>query len=158
MPPPSALFHAFLRPPILQILRATGYHSTSPAVLDAITDLAARYLSLLCERTAEHATHRRGDAGDFSIPDVRLALSDAGALLPDKMLTQQEWEGEEDLRGVDEFVRWFSGQRMKEIMDFAQGDGEFDEMDYLNGEGALLLLACFLDSLLSGGFCLGSGC
>lgn len=140
MPPPSALFHAFLRPPILQILRATGYHSTSPAVLDAITDLAARYLSVLCERTAEHATHRRGDAGDFSIPDVRLALSDAGALLPDRMPAQQEWEGEEDLRGVEEFVRWFSGQRMREITDFAQGDGEFDEMDYLNGEEALLFV------------------
>jgi transcription initiation factor TFIID subunit 3 len=133
MPAPSALFHAFLRPSILQILRATGYHSTSPAVLDAMTDLAARYMSLLCEKTAEHATHRTGDAGDFSLPEIRLALQDAGALLPERLLVEEQWTGTEDLRGVEEFVKWFSGQRMKEIMDFARGDGEGDETDYLNG-------------------------
>lgn len=138
MPAPSALFHAFLRPPILQILRATGYHSTSPAVLDALTDLAARYLSLLCEKTAEHATHRSGHAGDFSIPEIRLALRDAGALLPEKLVTEEAWTEEEDLRGVGEFVNWFAGQRMREIMEFARGDMEEDETDYLHGTPSLL--------------------
>ncbi|CAG9970689.1 hypothetical protein V2G26_014650 [Clonostachys chloroleuca] len=132
MPAPTTLFHAFLRPSVLQILRATGYHACSPAVLDCVTDLAARYLSTLCEKTADHAVHNHGDAGDFSTVDIRMALQDLGALLPEALPVQQEWLGEEDLRGVEEFVKWFSGQRMKEIMDFAKGDGENDEIDYLH--------------------------
>lgn len=139
MTTPSALFHAFLRPSVLQILRATGYHGTNPAVLDAMTDLAARYLSLLCEKTASRAIHHYGDAGDFTLVEVRLALEEAGAILPQMVTTEQEWRGQEDTRGVEEFVGFFSGQRMKEIMEFAKGDGETDELDYLNGEfGALL--------------------
>lgn len=134
MPAPTTLFHAFLRPSILQILRATGYHGTSPAVLDAVTDLAARYLSLLCEKTASRATHHYGDAGDFSIVEVRLALQEVGALLPEKTPAEQDWRGEEDTRGVEEFISWFEGQRIKDIMEFAKGDGEVDETDYLNGE------------------------
>lgn len=133
MPAPSTLFHALLRPSVLQILRATGYHGTSPAVLDAITDLAARYLSVLCEKTAANSVHHHGDAGDYTIAEVRLALEDAGALLPQGVHVEQEWRGQEDMRGVQEFVAWFTGPRMKEIMDFAQGDGENDGTDYLNG-------------------------
>ncbi|KAK0392472.1 hypothetical protein NLU13_1967 [Sarocladium strictum] len=132
MTTPPSLFHALLRPTILQILRATGYHSTRPAVLDSVTDLAARYLSLLCENTARHAVHNHGDSADFDVVDVRLALQDAGALLPQKVGPEEEWTGEEDLRGVEEFVRWFAGQRMKEMMAVGAGDGETDATDYLN--------------------------
>lgn len=131
--PPNSLFHALLRPTVLQILRATGYHSTRPAVLDSVTDLAARYLSLLCESTARHAVHNHGDGADFDVMDVRLALQDAGALLPQRSYTEEEWKGEEDLRGVEEFVKWFAGQRMKEMMAVGAGDGETDATDYLNG-------------------------
>lgn len=134
MPAPTALFHAFLRPSVLQILRATGYHGTSPAVLDALTDLAARYLSLLCEKTASRAAHHYGDAGDFGLVEVRLALQEVGALLPERPEAEQDWRGEEDTRGVEEFISWFQGQKMKEIMEFAKGDGEADETDYLKGE------------------------
>lgn len=140
----NALFHAYLRPAMLQILRATGYHSTSPAVLDCVTDLAARYLSLLCERTADHAAHGAsggcaggsGEAGDFGVPEVRLALRDAGALLPERAGPEQLWRGEEDLRGVEEFAAWVLGARMRELTEFARGDGDSDEVDYLNGEQA----------------------
>lgn len=138
MPAPTTLFHSFLRPSILQILRATGYHSASPAVIDAITDLAARYLSLLCEKTASHAVHHYGDAADYSIVELRLALQDVGALLPEKVAAEREWLGEEDLRGVEDFIKWFSGGRMKEIMEFAKGDDEHEGMDYLDGEQDLL--------------------
>lgn len=137
MSTPPSIFHALLRPTILQILRATGYHSTRPAVLDSVTDLAARYLSLLCENTARHAAHNHGDSADFDITDVRLALQDAGALLPQRVGIEEQWTGEEDLRGVEEFVKWFSGQRMKEMMAVGAGDGESDATDYLNGELSL---------------------
>ncbi|CAM1507069.1 Fc.00g067100.m01.CDS01 [Cosmosporella sp. VM-42] len=132
MATPPSLFHALLRPSILQVLRATGYHSTRPAVLDSLTDLAARYLSMLCQSTAAHATHNRGDSADFTLVDVRLALQDAGALMPERVFTEEMFTGEEDLRGVEEFVRWFAGQRMKEMMEFGNGDGESDATDYLN--------------------------
>ncbi|KAM5356068.1 hypothetical protein ACJ41O_002714 [Fusarium nematophilum] len=132
MTTPPSLFHALLRPSILQILRSTGYHSTRPVVLDALTDLAARYLSLLCQSTAEHAAHNQGDSADFTIADIRMALQDAGALMPDRIPTEEDWRGEEDLRGVEEFIEWFAGQRMKEMMEVGSGDGETDATDYLN--------------------------
>ncbi|KAK7423303.1 hypothetical protein QQX98_001093 [Neonectria punicea] len=132
MTTPPSLFHALLRPSILQILRATGYHSTRPAVLDSLTDLAARYLSLLCQATADHAAHNQGNSADFTLVDIRMALQDVGALLPERVPVEQDWRGEEDLRGVEEFIRWFAGQRMKEMMEFGNGDGESDATDYLN--------------------------
>ncbi|KAH7022749.1 hypothetical protein EDB80DRAFT_769661 [Ilyonectria destructans] len=132
MTTPPSLFHALLRPSILQILRSTGYHSTRPAVLDSLTDLAARYLSLLCQATADHAAHNQGNSADFTVVDIRMALQDVGALLPERVETEQEWRGDEDVRGVEEFVKWFAGQRMKEMMEFGNGDGESDATDYLN--------------------------
>lgn len=57
MTPPPPLFHALLRPAILQILRATGYHSAKTSVLDSVTDLAVRYLLHLCQLTALYASH-----------------------------------------------------------------------------------------------------
>jgi transcription initiation factor TFIID subunit 3 len=133
MTTPPSLFHALLRPSILQILRSTGYHSTRPAVLDSLTDLAARYLSLLCQSTADHAAHNQGDSADFTIADIRMALQDAGAIMPERVPTEEMWRGEEDLRGVEEFMAWFAGQRMKEMMEVGNGDGETDATDYLNG-------------------------
>ncbi|TWU77917.1 hypothetical protein ED733_005114 [Metarhizium rileyi] len=128
----SAFFHALLRPAILQMLRSTGYHSAKPSVVDSLTDIAARYLAALCEKTASHAIHNHGDAGDYTVVDVRLALQEVGALLPEKTATEQHWLGVEDTTGVDEFIEWFSGQRMTEMMGVGIGDGETDATDYLN--------------------------
>jgi transcription initiation factor TFIID subunit 3 len=103
-------------------------------VLDTLTDIAARYLALLCEKTARNAMNNHGDAGDYDIVDVRMALQEAGALLPEKTETEQLWKGEEDLRGVEEFIEWFSGTRMKEMMEMGSGDTESDATDYLAGK------------------------
>ncbi|KAL7815398.1 hypothetical protein V8C44DRAFT_324420 [Trichoderma aethiopicum] len=130
---PPAMFHAFLRPSILQILRATGYHSTRPAVLDTLTDIAARYLTLLCEKAAGNAVNNHGDAGDYDVVDVRMALQEAGALLPDRTWRRAD-DGEredEDMRGVEEFIGWFAGPRMREMMEMGSGDTESDATDYL---------------------------
>ncbi|PFH60065.1 hypothetical protein XA68_11514 [Ophiocordyceps unilateralis] len=117
----AAVYHALLRPSILQILRATGYHATKGAVLDSVTDLAARYLYALCEATAAHAAHNHG-GGDFTAADLGFALRDVGALLPEGRA--------EDVRGLDEFLKWFAGPRMRELMDMGR-DGESDATDYL---------------------------
>ncbi|KAG6111797.1 hypothetical protein E4U14_002275 [Claviceps sp. LM454 group G7] len=143
----SAFFHALLRPSILQILRATGYHSARPSVIDSLTDIAARYLTALCLSTASHAVHNHGDAGDYNLVDVLMALQDVGAVQPAKKramgLTWQDSENEgqnkeDDDDGaeegwvVDEFVEWFAGQRMRELMLIGRGDGEIEATDYLS--------------------------
>ncbi|KAJ6445811.1 bromodomain associated domain-containingprotein [Purpureocillium lavendulum] len=127
-----AIFHALLRPVILQVLRAAGYHATRGAVLDSLTDLAARYMQTLCEKTAAHSVHARGDASDYTVVELRMALQDVGAMQPERTPTDQDWRGDEDTRGVEEFLEWFSGPMMKELMEMGKGDGESDATDYLS--------------------------
>ncbi|KIW20931.1 hypothetical protein PV08_01510 [Exophiala spinifera] len=121
----SADLHtALLRPAVIQILRAAGFGYAKPAVIDTLTDLAARYLLLLSTSTAQNAfnTHNTFVA---TVQDVRLALSQAGALTP-QMSTVEEGLKEdvevdgvripfEDLRGVQGFVNWAQGPVNKEI-------------------------------------------
>ncbi len=89
----QTLHTSLLRPAIIHIIRAAGFHSTRPSVLDTLTDLAARYLLLLAERTAFYAYDRTSSGPDsqslnhpiltlpllstpsLTISDVRLALS-----------------------------------------------------------------------------------
>jgi hypothetical protein len=159
--PPQSIYHALLRPCVLQILRATGYHSTKPAVLDSLTDLAARYLFLLCAKTATHtAENDFSGEGQPTVMDVRMALQDVGALNPERLFAEQLFLDEEDVRGVEDFVDWFRGPRNKSIMELARGDGggEAELTDYLNGMifPHLLRLGSFawLDDALRGA---GSG-
>src|SRR4051794_36003097 len=49
------LYFQLLRPSIIHILRAAGFHSTRPSVLDTLCDLFIRYLTLLASSTATHA-------------------------------------------------------------------------------------------------------
>ncbi|KAK1600545.1 bromodomain associated domain-containing protein [Colletotrichum navitas] len=157
MTPPPLLFHALLRPAVLQILRATGYHAARPVVLDAVTELAARYMYALCQATARHAADNNPDGEVPGIVDVRMALQELGAVPPDDVLAEgrgtilgeildsgdlamttaladvaRERERVEDTRGVDEFIKWFSGPRNKTIREAAVGDGELELGDYLN--------------------------
>ena len=46
-----------MRPAVLQIFRAAGFHNTSSAVLDVATDLTLRYLMLLAAKTAHYAAN-----------------------------------------------------------------------------------------------------
>lgn len=159
MTPPAALFHSLLRPAVLQILRATGYHAAKPAVLDTVTDLAARYLSFLCHLTAVYATSNSnvpeeevGRYVDFSeanqpsatsssaifppvpppsIVDVRLAMQRMGVFLPERTQAEQDYLGIEDTRGVDEFIAWAAGSLNREIQRIAL-DGNDEARDYLD--------------------------
>jgi len=207
MTPPPPLFHALLRPAILQILRATGYHSAKTSVIDSITDLAARYFLHLCHLTALYASHNNDELSLPSLPpppshlpitegagegegelgeepgpatattpappttttttaaatasasaasastasavayasainpaipaptivDVRMALQRAGALLPERILEEQEYLGEEDTRGVEGFIAWAMGGLNREITRIAL-DGNDEAGDYLDGE------------------------
>ncbi|KAI1504466.1 hypothetical protein F5X99DRAFT_41965 [Biscogniauxia marginata] len=122
----SEIHHALLRPAILQILRAQGYYSSTPGTVDAVTELAGNYLGAIARRAALHAalndrsgssSRNNSQAGPASpsLTDVRLALEDCGALWPERDFVTQELRGEEDTRGVDEFVRWATGRKNQRI-------------------------------------------
>lgn len=132
MAKPPSVHHSLLRPCILHILRAAGYHSTRPSVLDALTDLAARYMTLLAQSTAIHAAINEHEL-EVTIQDVRMAMQDCGAILPEKVLEEQEFNGEEDARGADNFLSWAMGPENREVRRVAMDGAEDSKDDYLAG-------------------------
>ncbi|KAF2724957.1 hypothetical protein K431DRAFT_317894 [Polychaeton citri CBS 116435] len=84
------LNRALLRPTIIHILRAAGFHSTRPSVLDTVTNIAERYLVLLAATTAQHAYSSHNDHVP-DVSDVRMALSDCGSLIPLLQAGEEGW-------------------------------------------------------------------
>lgn len=115
---------------MLHILRAAGYHSTRPSVLDAFTDLAARYMYMLAEATANHAEVNHTEM-EISIQDVRMAMQDCAVLAPEKVMEDQQFDGEEDTRGVDAFIAWAMGKANQEIRRVALEGSDGLQEDYL---------------------------
>ena len=133
----SAEIHtSLLRPAVLQILRAAGFNHARPAVVDTVTDLAARYLLLLANSTARNAFNTHYSLVP-TVKDVRLALTEVGALFPqmgageESLKAPVEVDGErvpfEDVRGVRGFVEWAQGDVNKGIRRVAGFGG--DEMN-----------------------------
>lgn len=114
---PSTLHPSLLRPPLLHILRAAGFTTTRPSVLDTLVDLTSRYLTLLATHTARHAALRQPSSSPHAITltDVRLALQDAGAFHPSMSEMEEQVLGQEDMRGVDAFIAWCQGEGNREI-------------------------------------------
>ncbi|KAI9847408.1 MAG: hypothetical protein M1837_002597 [Sclerophora amabilis] len=116
-----ALHHSLLRPPILHILRAAGFHSTRPSVLETVVDLAARYLTLLASTTASITASNANLPEAPQLVDVRMAMQECGAFRPQLAASEELWlvtgdgEEEEDVRGVIAFVDWVLGEGNREI-------------------------------------------
>ncbi|KAF2459737.1 hypothetical protein BDY21DRAFT_384262 [Lineolata rhizophorae] len=132
------LHTALLRPTVLHILRAAGFHSARPSVIDVLTDIMARYLHLLAVQTAAHATHNHNDL-EPTITDVRLAMADCGVFLANTAASEEAWReafrkpleeyperngiraremarrDAEDTADVREFIEWVKGDAHKEI-------------------------------------------
>lgn len=146
------LHTALLRPAVIQILRAGGFGYARPAVVDTVTDLAARYILLLASSTVRNAFNTHNTSIP-TIQDVRLALNEAGALVPQMSSAEESLRDDveidgvkvpfEDLRGVEAFVNWAHGPVNKEIRRIAGfGDdsnveeiaaGLDEQEDYLSG-------------------------
>ncbi|RYP43526.1 hypothetical protein DL770_011609 [Monosporascus sp. CRB-9-2] len=141
-PTTSEFYHALLRPAILQILRAQGYYSSTGGTVDTLTELAGSYITIISRQAARHAALNNEFSLSPSIVDVRMALEDCGALWPQRDFTAQENSGEEDTRGVDEFIRWAKGKKNQRIRKVAglhgpvvtseENEGEERETDYLS--------------------------
>lgn len=134
----NTLHNSLLRPAILHILRAAGFHSARPSVIDTLADITARYLLLLASRTATNA-HSNHNTLEPDITDVRMALQDCGLLTPSLTAAEEAWKealrkpleeypernglrakermrrDEEDTRDVREFVDWVRGAQNAEI-------------------------------------------
>lgn len=59
-------------------------------------------------------------------------MQDCGALGPESLLEEQELDGEEDMRGVENFLAWVTGKVNREIRRVALEGGDGKE-DYLTG-------------------------
>ena len=132
------LFISLLRPAVLHIIRATGFHHGKPSAVDTVVDLTARYLSLLAERTAYNAYSNHNDLTP-DITDVRMAMQDCGLLVPTMTAGEELWReilrkpleeynadttaremeearrDAEDTADVTEFIKWVTGEQNKEI-------------------------------------------
>lgn len=140
---PQALHNALLRPPIIQILRAAGYHSARPSVLDTLADLTIRYLLLLGSSAAEHAANSHPEDPVPTLADMHLALLDVGALRPQMKDFEEDWAGEEDMRGLDTFVGWFTGpvnREIRRIAGYIPSEGDVIDADSLEKEDYLTSL------------------
>lgn len=105
---------ALMRPCILHILRAAGFHAARPGAVDVLADLATRYLELLATKTAEYAelTH------NGTLPtttDARMAMQYAGLLKPELHPSEEQLYEDDDMRGISSLVTWFEGPQAKEI-------------------------------------------
>lgn len=118
-------FHALLRPCIIQILRAAGYHASKPTVVDALTDMAAKYMMTMATRTVNYAA-TVSNTTQVDVQHVRMAMQDLGALIPTMMIEDEILLPEgEDIRGVENFLEWTMGKENKEIRRVAlEGGGE----------------------------------
>jgi transcription initiation factor TFIID subunit 3 len=138
MSSPSQLNQSLLRPCILQILRATGFHSARPSVIDALTDITARFLVLLASRSVYWAQQNH-KSNYPDVTDIRLAMTDCGMLAPNTQASEEVWKeilrqpldeipernglrsvertrrDDEDTEDVQAFVGWFAGPVMGEI-------------------------------------------
>ncbi|KAL8960139.1 MAG: hypothetical protein Q9193_003110 [Seirophora villosa] len=138
----TTLHTSLLRPPILHILRAAGFHATKPHVLDTLVDLASRYLSMLALNATAHAQENHNDPIP-TITDVRMALEDVGAFQPQISAMEERITGKQDGSGVDAFLRWMKGEENREIRRIAglvETDGLMlgidmptDKEDFLTG-------------------------
>jgi transcription initiation factor TFIID subunit 3 len=158
-----SLHHALLRPAVVQILRSNGFHSATPTALDVLTEILAKYLSLLAVRaTARARENHNGPTPD--ITDVRMAMVDCGLLTPTATATQEVWNEilrtpleeiparnglrdvqadirhREDTGEIDDFIAWVRGPENVELRRIAgvARDGAANEPaerapDYLTG-------------------------
>jgi transcription initiation factor TFIID subunit 3 len=132
------LFFNLLRPAVLHILRASGFHYGKPSAVDTVVDLTARYLSLLAERTAYNAYSNNNDSTP-NITDIRMAMQDCALLVPTMTAGEEEWKqilrkpldfyneetgaremeqqrrDAEDTADVKEFIEWVKGDQNQEI-------------------------------------------
>lgn len=137
------LHNALLRPPIIQILRAQGFHSTRPSVIESLQDLTGRYIQILASSAADHAANAHPDDPVPKLEDIYQALQDAGAIRPQLREIDEDWQGEEDMRGLQSFLGWIKGPAHAEIRrcaGFLPSEGDMIDPEAIEKEDYLTAL------------------
>ncbi|KAI9721638.1 MAG: hypothetical protein M1828_005005 [Chrysothrix sp. TS-e1954] len=115
---PNNLHTSLLRPAVIHMIRAAGFHSARPSVIDTLTDLCARHLLLLASNTASNLYERTTTtvsttpfspssppsttppaapeedtttSPSLQINDIRLALSTASFFTSTHTPTEEAW-------------------------------------------------------------------
>jgi transcription initiation factor TFIID subunit 3 len=74
-----------------------------------------------------------------------MAMQDCGLFVAEKMMVDQDFEGEEDTRGVDQFVKWAIGKKNREIRRIAMENGDGTKEDYLTGlSSSVCVVTCLM--------------
>lgn len=95
----NAHFHLSLaRITTIQILRSTGIDRAKPSVIEGLTDLLARYLVLVAQRSKECA--ESAGRSRCEMEDLREALERLGAI------AKTGREGVREEEGVVDFISW----------------------------------------------------
>lgn len=137
------LHNALLRPPIIQILRAQGFHSTRPSVLESLQDLTGRYIQILASSVADHAANAHPEDLTPKLEDIYQALQDAGAIRPQLREMEEDWQAEEDMRGLQSFIGWIKGPahtEIRRVAGFLPSEGDILNPDAVEKEDYLTAL------------------
>lgn len=114
----NAQFHfALARITTTQVLRSTGIDKARPSVIDSLTDLLVRYITLLGQRSRQSAESAGRHKCDLE--DLRQACENIGAI----PTTTRAGVREED--GVVQFITWCMSEEVANIRRIA-GEGEDD--------------------------------
>lgn len=70
---------------------------------------------------------------EVSLEDLRRALQNVGAFLPEHDWEEQDFTEQEDTRGVDEFIAWATSAKIDQIKRVALDEPEEGVTDYLTG-------------------------
>ncbi|KAK9770627.1 putative Bromodomain associated domain-containing protein [Seiridium cardinale] len=115
-------FHlALLRPAILQILRAQGYYTCKPTVLEFFTEIVADYIFNTAVATRRAMEHNHPETPEVTLPDLRQGLEYMGAFNRDENKREdREYAGDSELRGIEQFKAWFDEKQNQRITRIAE--------------------------------------
>ncbi|ETS88059.1 hypothetical protein PFICI_01887 [Pestalotiopsis fici W106-1] len=112
---------ALLKPAILQALRAQGYYSCRPTVLDFFTEVVADYIYNTAVATRKAMEHNHPEDPQVTLPDLRQGLEYVGAFACDENKREdRDFDGDPELRGIEKFKEWFDGKQNQRITRIAE--------------------------------------
>ncbi|KAF3909119.1 hypothetical protein ABW21_db0206121 [Orbilia brochopaga] len=110
---PEQFFFSLLRISTAQMLRHAGLAGSRPSVLDTLTDMTARYLTLL--GATAHAITESTNRTDSELSDALSAMEHLGLLRPLTIYLPDY----DDTRAVDSFITWAKSPEVEELRKLA---------------------------------------
>lgn len=106
-------YFSLLRISTAQMLRHAGLAGSRPSVLDSLTDMTARYLTLL--GTTAVSISESSNRVEPDLPDVLCAMEHVGLLRPLTLYNADL----DDTRAIDNFITWAKSPEIEELRKIA---------------------------------------